>query len=85
MSPALVQALQRLVVVAVVGALTAVGVNITLLNGALPNAALLIPIILAVIQGALKYLGGATVPVTVVAGVRVGVAPGVKSPPFWAV
>ena len=61
MSPALVQALERLLVIAVVGALTAVGLNLTVLNGALPNAALLIPIITAVIEAALKYLGGATV------------------------
>jgi len=62
MSPALVQALQRLIVIAVVGALTAVGINLTVLNGALPNAALLIPVITAVIEAVLKYLGGATIP-----------------------
>jgi hypothetical protein len=63
MSPALTQALQRLLVIAVVGALTAVGLNLTVLNGALPNAALLIPIITAIIEAVLKYLGGATIPI----------------------
>ena len=63
MSPALTQALERLLVIAVVGALTAVGLNLTVLNGALPNAALLIPIITAIIEAVLKYLGGATIPI----------------------
>ena len=62
MSPKLVQALERLLVIAIVGALTAVGINLTVLNGALPNAALLIPVITAVIEAVLKYLGGATIP-----------------------
>ena len=64
MSPALVQALQRLVVIFVVGGLSAVGLNLTVLNGALgSNALLLIPILTAAIDAVLKYLGGATVPV----------------------
>ena len=64
MSPALVQALQRLVVIFVVGGLSAVGLNLTVLNGALgSNALLLIPILTAAIDAILKYLGGATVPV----------------------
>lgn len=64
MSPALVQALQRLVVIFVVGGLSAVGLNLTVLNGALGDSALLlIPILTAVIDAILKYLGGATVPV----------------------
>jgi hypothetical protein len=82
-SPALVQALQRLVVVAVVGALTAVGINLTVLNGALPNAALLIPIITAVISAVLKFLGGPTIQVANAAVARARV--GVESPPFWSV
>lgn len=83
MSPALVQALQRLVVVAVVGALTAVGINLTVLDGALPNAALLIPVITAVISAVLKYLGGPTIQVANAAVSRARV--GVESPPFWSV
>jgi hypothetical protein len=83
MSPALVQALQRLVVVAIVGALTAVGINLTLLNGALPNAALFIPVLTAVISAALKYLGGATVPAASVATATLGYE--TVEPPFWAV
>lgn len=63
MSAALVQAIERLLVVGVVGALSAIGLNLTVLNGALgTNAVLLIPILTAVIDAALKYLGGATVP-----------------------
>ena len=57
MSPALVQALQRLVVIFVVGGLSAVGLNLTILNGALGNTALLlIPVLTAVIAAALKGL-----------------------------
>ena len=63
MSPALTQALWRLLVIAVVGALTAVGANVVILNGTLPNAAYLIPVITAIIDAVLKYLGGATIPV----------------------
>lgn len=81
MSPVLVQALQRLVVIAVVGALTAVGLNLTVLDGALPNAVLLIPVITAVISSVLKYLGGPTVPVA-----TASLAPRYQdNPPFWAV
>jgi hypothetical protein len=83
MSPALSQALQRLVVVAIVGALTAVGINLTVLDGALPNAALLIPVITAVISAVLKYLGGPTIQVANAAVSRARV--GVESPPFWSV
>lgn len=83
MSPALVQALQRLVVVAIVGALSAVGLNLTILSGALGNTALLlIPILTAVIDAALKYLGGATVPVATASLTSVGYQ---DSPPFWSV
>jgi hypothetical protein len=82
-SPALVQALQRLVVVAVVGALTAVGINLTVLDGALPNAALLIPVITAVISAVLKYLGGPTIQVAHAAAARAGA--GIDKPPFWSV
>ena len=85
MSPALVQALQRLLVVAVVGALSAVGLNLTILNGALGSSALLLlPILTAIIDAALKYLGGATVPASSVSSV----APrgyGLDKPPFWSV
>ena len=81
MSPALTQALQRLVVLAALGALTFVGANLALLNGALPNAALIIPIITAVISAALKYLGGATVPVATASLTSIGYA---DKPPFWA-
>ncbi len=84
MSPALVQALQRLVVVAVVGALSAVGLNLTILSGALGNTALLlIPILTAVIDAALKYLGGPTIQVANAAVARAGV--GIDKPPFWSV
>ena len=83
MSPALVQALQRLLVIAVIGALSAVGVNLTLLNGTLPNAAYLIPVILAVITAALKYLGGATIPASNI-GLQTA-AWEAESPPFWSV
>jgi hypothetical protein len=82
-SPALVQALQRLVVIAVVGALTAVGINLTVLDGALPNAALLIPVITAVISAVLKYLGGPTIQVANAATSRAGA--GIDKPPFWSV
>jgi len=83
MSPALVQALQRLLVVAVVGALSAVGLNLTVLNGALGSSALLLlPILTAIIDAALKYLGGATVPV---ATASLTSAKYQDSPPFWAV
>lgn len=87
MSPALVQALQRLVVVAVVGALSAVGLNLTILNGALGSqAVLLIPILTAIIDAVLKYLGGATVPVVNnIAVARKPYGPGLDKPPFWAV
>jgi len=82
-SPALVQALQRLVVVAVVGALSAIGLNLTVLNGALGNTALLlIPILTAVIDAALKYLGGPTIQANSAIS-RVGV--GINKPPFWSV
>ena len=84
MSPALVQALQRLLVVGVVGALTAVGVNLAFLNGALPNAALFIPILTAIISAALKWLGGATVPATNVAAVGYK-SSGIAWPRFWSV
>ena len=84
MSPALTQALQRLLVVAVVGALSAVGLNLTVLNDALgANALLLIPIFTAVIDAALKYLGGPTIPASN-AGLR-ATARSVETPPFWSV
>jgi hypothetical protein len=81
-SPALVQALQRLVVIAVVGALTAVGLNLTVLDGALPNAALFIPVLTAVISAILKYLGGATVPAASAVGIVYG---STEKPTFWSV
>jgi hypothetical protein len=85
MNPALVQALQRLLVVGVVGALTAVGLNLTVLNGALGSSALLLlPILTAVIDAALKYLGGATVPATNVAAVGYK-SSGIVWPRFWSV
>ena len=83
MSPALVQALQRLVVIFVVGGLSAVGLNLTVLNGALgSNALLLIPILTAAIDAILKYLGGATVPVSS-SSRAFSSAP--AETPFWAV
>jgi len=86
MSPALVQALQRLVVIFVVGGLSAVGLNLTILNGALGNTALLlIPVLTAVIDAALKYLGGPTVPVSNAAVTRAGHKAGVEWPDFWSV
>ena len=85
MSPALLQALQRLLVVAVVGALSAVGLNLTVLNGALGSSALLLlPILTAVIDAALKYLGGPTVPASSVAGAHPQ-GYELDTPPFWAV
>ena len=82
MSPALVQALQRLVVIFVVGGLSAVGLNLTVLNGALgSNALLLIPILTAAIDAILKYLGGATVPADSTA-VSVSLGHG---PSWWSV
>ena len=84
MSPALVQAIQRLVVVAVVGALSAVGLNLTILNGALGSqAVLLIPILTAAIDAVLKYLGGATVPATNITGVDY--RSGINWPHLWSV
>jgi hypothetical protein len=83
-SPALVQALQRLVVIFVVGGLSAVGLNLTILNGALGNTALLlIPVLTAVIDAVLKYLGGPTIQVANAAAARART--GVESPPFWSV
>jgi hypothetical protein len=85
MNPALVQALQRLLVVGVVGALTAVGLNLTVLNGALGSSALLLlPILTAIISAALKWLGGATVPATNVAAVGYK-SSGIIWPHFWSV
>lgn len=85
MSPALVQALQRLLVVAVVGALSAVGLNLTLLNGALgTNAVLLIPILTAIISAALKYLGGPTISAGTASVAQADNRTGADKPPFWA-
>ena len=82
MSPALVQALQRLVVIFVVGGLSAVGLNLTLLNGALgSNALLLIPILTAAIDAILKYLGGATVPAN---APTLGMTNNPRWPHFWS-
>ena len=83
MTPALQQALQRLLVIGAIGALTAVGVNLTLLNGALPNAVYLIPVITAAITSILKLLGGATIVVSN-SGLKVGNY-GLKGPSFWSV
>jgi hypothetical protein len=85
MSPAVTQALERLLVIAVVGALTAVGANVTILNGTLPNAAYLIPVITAIIDAVLKYLGGPTVPVDNAAISRAGFKAGLDWPHFWSV
>lgn len=82
MSPALVQALQRLVVIFVVGGLSAVGLNLTVLNGALgANALLLIPILTAAIDAVLKYLGGPTVPVGFATSAELKNS---EWPPFWS-
>ena len=82
MSPALVQALQRLVVIFVVGGLSAVGLNLTVLNGALgATALLLIPVLTALIDAVLKFLGGPTTPVANVSVSRAGRA--VFDWPHW--
>jgi len=63
MSPALVQALQRLIVIFVVGGLVSVGANLTILDGALGSLGMvLIPLFTAGIDAILKLLGGATIP-----------------------
>jgi hypothetical protein len=61
---ALIQAIERLVTVAIVAAIGAVIANITVLNNVLgSNALILIPVITAVLDAILKYIGGATMPV----------------------
>ena len=86
MSTALVQALQRLLVIAIVGALSAVGLNLTVLNGALgTNAILFIPILTAIIDAALKWLGGATVPQPALDNYALSRDYKQTKPPFWAV
>ena len=82
MSEALIQALERLVTIAVVAAIGAVIANITVLSNALPqNAVLVIPIITAVLDAILKYIGGPTMPT---ASMRVGLA-AADRPHWWAV
>lgn len=85
MSPALLQALQRLVVIAVVGGLSAVAANLTVLDGALgTNALVLIPVLTAVIDAVLKYLGGPTVQAPSASTPMLSAAPLADRPPFWA-
>ncbi len=82
MSQGLAQALQRLVTVFLVTGLAAVGANLTILNGAIPDpimASAVIAIVSAVIEAILKWLGGPVVP----AEEAVALSP--SEVPWWAV
>lgn len=88
MDERLVQALIRLLVIGAVAFLSAIGANLTILQGAVADpvfASLVVSVLTAIISAVLKYLGGVTSQPTAQEGVRANDRRGVQRPNPFAV